>query len=59
MSVSKISKSQFISGSLIQSVRHHYNKYGMDIDKTLLKIYSDYQMLESNISNEIMEVKGL
>ena len=52
-------KAQFISGSLIQAVRYHYNKYGMDIDKTLLKIYSDYQILENNILCEIKKLKGV
>lgn len=52
-------KAQFICGSLIQAVRYHYNKYGMDIGETLLKIYSDYQILESNISSEIKRLKGM
>lgn len=52
-------KAQFISGSLIQSIRYHFNKYGLDIDKTLLKIYSDYQILERNIMTEIKRLKGL
>lgn len=52
-------KAQFISGSLIQAVRYHYNKYGMDIGNTLLKIYSEYQILESNISSEIKRLKGV
>lgn len=50
-------KAQCISESLIQAVRYHYNKYGMDVDKTLLKIYSDYQMLESNILSEFQKIK--
>ena len=50
-------KAQFISGSLIQAVRYHYNKHGMDIGNTLLKIYSEYQILESNISSEIKRLK--
>ncbi len=52
-------KAQFISGSLIQAVRYHYNKHGMDIGNTLLKIYSEYQILESNISSEIKRLKGV
>lgn len=52
-------KAQFISGSLIQAVRYHYNKYGMDINETLLKIYSDYQILENNILCEIKKLKGV
>lgn len=52
-------KAQFISGSLIQAVRYHYNKYGMDIGNTLMKIYSEYQILESNISSEIKRLKGV
>lgn len=52
-------KAQFISGSLIQVVRYHYNKHGMDIGNTLLKIYSEYQILESNISSEIKRLKGV
>ena len=52
-------KAQFICGSLIQTVRYHYNKYGIDIDKSMLKIYSDYQMLESNILSEIKRIKGV
>lgn len=52
-------KAQFISGSLIQAVRYHYNKHGMDIDKTLLKIYSDYQILEGDILSETKRLKGL
>lgn len=31
----------------------------MDIGETLLKIYSDYQILESNISSEIKRLKGM
>ena len=50
-------KAQYISGSLIQAVRYHYNKHGMDIGNTLLKIYSEYQILESNISSEIKRLK--
>lgn len=52
-------KAHFISGSLIQAVRYHYNKHGMDINKTLLEIYSDYQMFENNILSEIKRLKGL
>ena len=52
-------KAQFITGSLIQAVRYYYNKYGMDINKALLKIHSDYQMLENNILFEIKKLKGL
>lgn len=52
-------KAQFISGSLIQAVRYHYNKHRMDIGNTLLKIYSEYQILESNISSEIKRLKGV
>ena len=52
-------KAQFISGSIIQAVRYHYNKHGMDIGNTLLKIYSEYQILESNISSEIKRLKGV
>ena len=52
-------KAQFISGSLIQAVRYHYNKHRMDIGNTLLKIYSEYQILESNVSSEIKRLKGV
>ena len=52
-------KAQFIGGSLIQAVRYHYNKHGMGIGNTLLKIYSEYQILESNISSEIKRLKGV
>ena len=52
-------KAQFICGSLIQAVRYHYNKHGMDIGNTLLKIYSEYQILENNISSEINRLKGV
>lgn len=52
-------KAQFISGSLIQAVRYYNNKHGMDIDNTLLRIYSEYQILESNISSEIKRLKGV
>ena len=52
-------KAQFISGSLIQAVRYYNNKHGMDIDNTLLRIYSEYQILESNILSEIKRLKGV
>jgi hypothetical protein len=50
-------KAQLISGYLIQAVRYHYNKYGLDIDEALLRIYTDCQLLESNILMEIKRLK--
>lgn len=52
-------KAQFICGSLIQAVRYYYNKFGFSIDNILLKIYSDYQIFENNISSEIKRLKGV
>lgn len=51
-------KAQYISGSIIQAVRYHYNRYGLNIDDIILKIHSDYQTLESDIVTKIQRFKG-
>lgn len=52
-------KAQFICGSLIQAIRFHYNKSGLDIDNALLDIYTQCQLFENNISTHIKRLKGL
>ena len=51
-------KAQFITATLIQALRYHYNKYGMGIDDALLQIYSSYQILEADIINQINNLKA-
>ena len=51
-------KAQFITATLIQALRYHYNKYGMGIDDALLQIYSRYQILEADIINQINNLKA-
>lgn len=50
-------KAQFICASLIQAVRYHCNEYGYDIENSLLHIYTEYQIFESNIDNNIKSLK--
>lgn len=50
-------KMQFLSGSLIQAIQYHCNKYGMNIEEAVLKIYTDYQIFEKNIASEIKSLK--
>lgn len=50
-------KAQLLCGSLIQSIRHYCNKYGLDIENALLRIYTDYQIFEVNIDNNIKSLK--
>ncbi|MFA6832120.1 MAG: hypothetical protein WCR36_07610 [Bacteroidaceae bacterium] len=50
-------KAQFICASLIQAVRHHCNKYGLDIGNALLRIYTDCSLFEYNIDNHIKSIK--
>ena len=50
-------KAQFITATLIQALRYHYNKYGMGINDALLHIYSKYQILEADIINKIHSLK--
>lgn len=52
-------KAQFICGSLIQAIRHYCNKYGLDIENALLRIYTDCSLFESNIDNNIKSMKEL
>ena len=52
-------KAQFICGSLIHAIRHYCNKYGLDIENSLLRIYTDCSLFESNIDNNINSMKGL
>ena len=50
-------KAQFICASLIQAVRYHCNEYGYDIENSLLDIYTECQIFESNIDNNIKSLK--
>ena len=50
-------KAQFICGSLIQAVRHYCNKYGLDIENSLLRIYTDCSLFESDIDSHIKTIK--
>lgn len=50
-------KAQFMCASLIQAVRYHCNKYGYDIENSLLYIYTKYQIFESDINNKIKYLK--
>lgn len=52
-------KAQFIAGSVINALRHHFNKYNCSIEEALIKIYSQCQIFESNIPHEIKRIKGL
>jgi hypothetical protein len=52
-------KAQFICGSLIQAVRYHCNEYGYDIENSLLYIYTEYQIFESDVVNKILSLKEL
>lgn len=51
-------KAQFICKSLIQAVRYYCNEYGYDVDNSLLHIYTEQQIFESNIDNKIRLLKG-
>lgn len=50
-------KAQFICASLIQAVRYHCNEYGYDIENSLLYVYTECQIFESNIDNNIKSLK--
>lgn len=52
-------KAQFIAGSVINALRYYFNKYNCDIDDALIQIFTQCQILESNISYEIKKIKGL
>jgi hypothetical protein len=50
-------KAQFICGSLIQAIRHYCNKYELNVDDALLRIYTDCTLFEANIKNHIKSIK--
>lgn len=50
-------KAQFITATLIQALRYHYNKHGMGINDALLQIHSKYQILEADVINQINKLK--
>lgn len=50
-------KALYISGVLIQTIRHYYNTHEADINDALLGIYLECQIFENNISEHIRNIK--